>query len=125
MFSPSCNFFFYSKSLTSYDFLVLFFHCRLHRGANLQNCIIYSFCVLSVAVESHGLCLCTRYIMFMSTFEIIIIFNIFFCLFSANRLQSPLATTPSSSGLARRPSNASETTKRRDSKPDTREPFRL
>ncbi|XP_025411352.1 dystonin isoform X7 [Sipha flava] len=44
---------------------------------------------------------------------------------SSSRLQSPLATTPSASGLTRRPSNASDTTKRRDSKPEAREPFRL
>lgn len=42
---------------------------------------------------------------------------------STHRLQSPLAST-SSSGLTRKPSNVSET-KRRDSKPDSREPFRL
>ncbi|XP_050437249.1 dystonin isoform X15 [Adelges cooleyi] len=38
-------------------------------------------------------------------------------------LQSPLAT-PTSTSLSRKPSNASET-KRRNSKPDSREPFRL
>lgn len=49
--------------------------------------------------------------------------NFIWIVFFFSRLQSPLAT-PLSSSLSRKPSNASET-KRRDSKSDAREPFRL